>query len=62
MSANSRSKKFIDVARKGLGESSGLRVTVQDLSADDFSAGGGYPVDVSLRGQSWDHLGRSLRK
>jgi hydrophobe/amphiphile efflux-1 (HAE1) family protein len=54
-------QEFIDVARKGLTESSGIRAMVQDLSRQNFAASGGYPVDFTIRGPEWDVLEKASK-
>ncbi|HZN05115.1 MAG TPA: efflux RND transporter permease subunit, partial [Candidatus Polarisedimenticolia bacterium] len=49
---------FMDVARKELGAIPGLKVTMQDLSQQGFSAQRGFPVELSVRGPDWDQLAR----
>jgi multidrug efflux pump subunit AcrB len=47
---------FMEITRKELNAIPGLRVVLQDLSQQGFSAQRGFPVELSVRGPDWDKL------
>jgi multidrug efflux pump len=51
-------QEFMDVARGGLNRIPGLRAVMVDPSQQGFSAsrGGGFPVELTIRGRDWDKL------
>ena len=52
------------VARQDLNAIPGARVVLQDPSQQGFSAsrGGGYPVEIAIRGRDWDVLARASKE
>jgi len=54
--------KFMKDMREDLNKIPSLRVTIQDLSQQGFTAQRGYPVEFSVRGADWDVLGDSAVK
>jgi hydrophobe/amphiphile efflux-1 (HAE1) family protein len=53
-------EEFMDVVRRGTSRFPGVRVVLQDPSQQGFTAGRGFPVEVSVRGPDWQALaGRS---
>jgi len=49
-------QQFIQALRKDLGGIPGLKVVVQDLSQQGFTAQRGFPVEFSVRGPEWSEL------
>jgi multidrug efflux pump subunit AcrB len=51
-------QEFMDVLRRGWNQIPGLRAVLQDPSQQGFSAsrGGGFPVELTIRGRDWDTL------
>src|SRR4029453_15541407 len=52
-------QKFMQDMRQELNKIPSLRVTIQDLSQQGFTAQRGYPVEFSVRGSDWDVLGET---
>jgi len=57
-------QEFMAVARGDLNGIPGARVVLQDPSQQGFSAsrGGGYPVEMAIRGPDWDTLARASKE
>jgi multidrug efflux pump len=57
-------QEFMAVARQELNSIPGARVVLQDPSQQGFSAsrGGGYPVEVAIRGPDWDTLASASKQ
>jgi multidrug efflux pump len=57
-------QEFMDVVRKGTGGIPGVRVSLLDPSQQGFSAsrGGGYPVELTVRGRDWGKLAEYSQK
>jgi HAE1 family hydrophobic/amphiphilic exporter-1 len=49
-------QEFMDLTRSELNAIPGLKAVMQDLSQQGFSAQRGFPVELSIRGPSWDRL------
>ncbi|MCM2256805.1 MAG: efflux RND transporter permease subunit [Vicinamibacteria bacterium] len=51
-------QEFMDVVRRDLSQIPGGRSVLVDPSAQSFSAsrGGGFPIEISIRGRDWDTL------
>jgi hydrophobe/amphiphile efflux-1 (HAE1) family protein len=49
-------QEFMGLARSELNGIPGLKAVMQDLSQQGFSAQRGFPVELSIRGPSWDRL------
>jgi multidrug efflux pump len=51
-------QQFMDVVRAGTSTIPGVRTSLLDPSQQGFSAsrGGGYPVELTVRGREWDKL------
>ncbi len=51
-------QEFMNLARQELNAIPGARVVLQDPSQQGFSAsrGGGFPVEIAIRGRDWDTL------
>ena len=51
-------QQFMDVVRRGWNAIPGIRAVLQDPSQEGFSAsrGGGFPVELTVRGRDWDGL------
>jgi multidrug efflux pump len=51
-------QEFMDVVRRGTSTIPGVRTSLLDPSQQGFSAsrGGGYPVELTVRGREWDKL------
>jgi multidrug efflux pump len=51
-------QEFMDVVRAGTASIPGVRTSLQDPSQQSFSAsrGGGFPVELTVRGRDWDKL------
>lgn len=48
--------------RRELNQIPGVRVVIQDLSQQGFSAQRGFPVELSIRGPDWEELARISRE
>jgi multidrug efflux pump len=57
-------QQFMDVIRRGTANIPGVRVTLLDPSQQGFSAsrGGGYPVELTVRGRDWGKLAEYSQK
>jgi HAE1 family hydrophobic/amphiphilic exporter-1 len=57
-------QEFMDVIRKGTSSIPGVRVSLLDPSQQGFSAsrGGGYPVELTVRGRDWERLAEYSQK
>ncbi len=57
-------QEFMDVIRKGTSNIPGVRVSLMDPSQQGFSAsrGGGYPVEMTVRGRDWGKLAEYSQK
>jgi multidrug efflux pump len=55
---------FMVVARRDLNGIPGARVVLQDPSQQGFSAsrGGGFPVEIAIRGRDWDTLAKASKQ
>jgi multidrug efflux pump len=53
-------QQLMDVVRRGWGAIPGIRAVLQDPSQAGFSAsrGGGFPVELTVRGRDWNGLAR----
>jgi hydrophobe/amphiphile efflux-1 (HAE1) family protein len=51
-------QEFMDLVRRELGRIPGARGVLQDISQGGFSPtrGGGFPVELTVRGRDWDEL------
>jgi HAE1 family hydrophobic/amphiphilic exporter-1 len=51
-------QQLMDVVRRGTASIPGVRTTLMDPSQQGFSAsrGGGFPVELTVRGRDWDKL------
>ncbi len=49
-------KELMDVLRAELNKVPGLKAAMQDLSLSGFSAQRGFPIELTVRGPSWDEL------
>jgi multidrug efflux pump len=51
-------QQFMDVVRRGTAGIPGVRTSLMDPSQQGFSAsrGGGFPVELTVRGRDWDQL------
>jgi HAE1 family hydrophobic/amphiphilic exporter-1 len=51
-------QQLMDVVRRGTANIPGVRTTLMDPSQQGFSAsrGGGFPVELTVRGRDWDKL------
>jgi multidrug efflux pump len=54
--------QFMRDMREALNKIPSLRVTIQDLSQQGFTAQRGYPVEFSIRGSDWSVLGENADK
>jgi hydrophobe/amphiphile efflux-1 (HAE1) family protein len=56
-------QEFMAVARQELNAIPGGRIVLQDPSQQGFSAsrGGGYPVEIAIRGRDWDTLAKASK-
>ncbi len=57
-------QEFMARARADLNTIPGARVVLQDPSQQGFSAsrGGGYPVEITIRGRDWETLARASKQ
>jgi multidrug efflux pump len=57
-------QEFMDVVRRGTSSIPGVRVSLLDPSQQGFSAsrGGGYPVELTVRGRDWAKLAEYSQK
>jgi multidrug efflux pump len=57
-------QEFMDVVRGGVNSIPGARGVLQDPSRAGFSSsrGGGFPVEVTIRGRDWDELALRSRE
>jgi HAE1 family hydrophobic/amphiphilic exporter-1 len=57
-------QEFMDVVRGGANAIPGVRASLIDPSQQGFSAtrGGGFPVEMTVRGRDWDVLAQSAQK
>jgi hydrophobe/amphiphile efflux-1 (HAE1) family protein len=57
-------QEFMDVVRRSWNQIPGLRAMLQDPSQQGFSAsrGGGFPVELTVRGRDWDTLADASRE
>ena len=53
-----RQQEFMDVIRRELAQVPGMRAVLVDPSQQGFSPtrGGGFPIEIAIRGRSWDEL------
>ena len=49
-------KELMDILRAELNKIPGLKAAMQDLSLSGFSAQRGFPIELTVRGTSWDEL------
>jgi multidrug efflux pump len=57
-------QKLMDVIRRQVGSIPGVRAALVDPSQQGFSSsrGGGFPIELSIRGRDWDALARYSRQ
>ena len=57
-------QEFMDVVRRFAGSKPGVRAGLIDPSQQGFSPtrGGGYPLEITIRGRDWDTLARTSKK
>ncbi len=57
-------QEFMAVARRDLNAIPGARIVLQDPSQQGFSAsrGGGFPIEIGIRGPDWDTLARASKQ
>jgi hydrophobe/amphiphile efflux-1 (HAE1) family protein len=59
-----KQQEFMEAVRKGTSNIPGVRVSLLDPSQQGFSAsrGGGYPVELTVRGRDWSKLAEYSQK
>jgi len=59
-----RQQELMEVVRRDLGAIPGIRAALVDPSQQGFSTsrGGGFPIELSIRGRDWDALARYSRE
>jgi hydrophobe/amphiphile efflux-1 (HAE1) family protein len=57
-------QEFMDVVRRAIGQIPGVRAGLIDPSQQGFSAsrGGGFPIEIAIRGRDWDELARRSKQ
>jgi hydrophobe/amphiphile efflux-1 (HAE1) family protein len=57
-------QQFMDLTRRWVNTVPGIRAALVDPSQQGFSAtrGGGFPIEITVRGRDWDGLGRYSRQ
>ena len=57
-------QEFMDVTRRWIGGVPGIRAALVDPSQQGFSAtrGGGFPIEITVRGRDWDALAGYSRR
>jgi HAE1 family hydrophobic/amphiphilic exporter-1 len=57
-------QEFMDVTRRALGQIPGVRAVLVDPSQQGFSAsrGGGFPIEIAIRGRDWDELAKRSKQ
>jgi len=53
-------QQYMDVVRRELAQIPGIRAVLVDPSQQGFSAsrGGGFPIEIAIRGRDWDELAK----
>jgi HAE1 family hydrophobic/amphiphilic exporter-1 len=56
-------QEFMNVARQAIAQIPGVRAALVDPSQQGFSAsrGGGFPIEIAIRGRDWDELATRSR-
>ncbi len=57
-------QEFMDVTRRALAQIPGVRTVLVDPSQQGFSAsrGGGFPIEIAIRGRDWEELARRSKQ